>query len=173
MREQRDRFDDALDEALASYGEAPESAGLERRILARVAERTARRPSLRPFAVAICTAAAVCCLVWWKIPKAAVQTHPAKTTVSAVRKIETSKIQIPAHGQAIVLVSATKPRRTLKTSAEPKLSQFPTPFPMSSEERALVRLAMRDAKDIPPELTQLGGPIKPIQIAAVEIKPLQ
>ncbi len=173
MREQRDRFDEALDMALTRYGEAPEREGLERRVLERVTKRMVPTSPIRSFAVSICTtAAAICCLLWWQTPKASVRTYPARTSMPAVRKVETSKRQVPARDYAIVPASATKRRPTLKRSGEPKLSQFPTPFPMSSEERALLQLTTRDAKDIPRELTAFGGPIEPIQITPIEIKPL-
>jgi hypothetical protein len=48
MRDQRDELDDALDDALASYCVAPETEGLERRILVRVTERTRRTHPTRP-----------------------------------------------------------------------------------------------------------------------------
>jgi hypothetical protein len=58
------------------------------------------------------------------------------------------------------------------TGVLPKREVFPTPSPLSSEERALLAYAKHPPKQLPPELTELGGPIKPIQIASIQIKPL-
>lgn len=175
MSERRDQLDKALDDALASYGEAPENEGLEQRILAAVTERARRTHAMRPLAAAIGAAAIVimACLFWWVTPKMAIQTLPAKTTMLALRKIGPPQIRtIPLPEPATVLASAAKPRRTWENPPEPKLPQFPTPSPLSSEERALVQLVAHNPKHIPRELTDFGGPIKPIEITAVEIKPL-
>ena len=167
------QFDEALKSALIRYGQAPEREGLERRVLERVAERTARTARIRSLALALCvTTAAACCLFWWQIPRAAVQIRPPKMVVPEMAKSETSKLQIPVRDQEVVRPSATKFRQKLKKSGEPKLSRFPTPIPVSSEDRALLRLVMRDTKDISRELISVGGPIKPIEISALEIKPL-
>jgi len=174
MVEQRDLLDKALDDALASYSEAPENEGLERRILARVT-KTAGHPR-RPLAMAVGVAAAgiTVCLFLWVTAKMTVQTLPASTTILALRKIEAPRIQtIPVPEPATFLASAAKPRRLRKRSTEPKLSQFPTPSPLSSKERALVQLVTHNAKDIPRELAYLSSPVKPIHITEIEIKPIQ
>jgi hypothetical protein len=44
---------------------------------------------------------------------------------------------------------------------------------LTSEERALLELVAQNPKDIPRDLTRLGGPIQPIDIAAIEIKPIE
>ncbi len=63
-------------------------------------------------------------------------------------------------------------RRRRRHVVLPKREVFPTPTPLSSEERALLAFAKRPPKEIPPELTGLDRPITPIRIAAIEIKPL-
>lgn len=177
MREERqDRLDQALDDALASYGEAPESDGLERRVLARVTERTGRTLRTRRFTMAIgAAAAAMCCLFWWEMPKMTVDPLPASTVKPAVKKAEGASA-VPAvapRDLAVVLPHVTKARRTRTKPAEPKLARFPTPSPMTRKERALLRLASGDAQYIPRELTHFGEPIEPIKVAAIEIKPLE
>ncbi len=174
MDEWQDQFDEALESTLTRYGQAPEIEGLERRVLERVAERTGRMTRIRSLTVAVCpTTAALCWLVWWQqIPNTAVRVSPAKTVVPAVVKSETSNLQIATRDHEIVPASAAKTRRTPKRSAEPKLPQFPTPTPASSEERALLRLVMRETTDVSRKFSSVGGPIEPVQITAVEIKPL-
>lgn len=168
MREsRRDGLDDALDRALASYGEAPERDGLERRVLAKVNERATRRHPVRGFAIAAigAAAAAVCWLLWPEMPKTAVHPKPAVTALSMRT--------IPPRDAAVVLPRAAKRRHIPKKPVEPKLAQFPAPSPMSGEERALVRLATGDPKNIPRELMHSGDPIEPLRIEAIEIKPLE
>ena len=170
MRDQRDELDDALDDALASYCVAPETEGLERRILVRVTERTRRTHPTRPLAMAMgATVAAVIACLFWVAPKTAVQTLPANKTMIALKDIEPP--QIPTI--APVSASAASPGRIRKKPTEPKLSRFPTPAPLTSEERALIQLVTRVAKNNPRELTDLGRPVEPIHITAVEIKPLR
>jgi type IV secretory pathway VirB10-like protein len=177
MREQRDQLDEALDDALASYCEAPETEGLERRTLARVTKRARRTRSMKlsVMAVAAAAAAVIVCLFWLATPKTPVQTRPANTTILALRKSEAPPQvrPIPVPEPAFVPANAAKPRKIRKKPTEPKLPQFPTPAPLTSEERALIQLATRDAKDVPRELTYFGGPVKPIRITAIDIKPLR
>lgn len=173
MSESRDQFDEALDNALASYSEATYREGLERRVVARVAARTARASKIRSLAVTMCTTtAAVCCLFWWQTQKAAVQAPSAQRIEFPPRKTEPRSMQVPAQSRSIILASAAKPKIRMKRLPEPKLPRFPKPLAIGSEERALLRLAMRDTKHIPSGLTRLGGPIKSLEITAIEIKPL-
>jgi hypothetical protein len=177
MRERPDRLDEALDDALASYCEAPENEGLERRILVRVTERARRTRSMKlsVMTVGAATVAAMVCLLWLGAPDTAVETRPASTAMLAVRKIEAppriEKIPVPEPAAPVAI--AAKPRRVRKEAAEPKLAQFPTPVPLTSEERALIQLVTSHAKDVPRELPYLGGPVKPIRITAIDNKPLR
>jgi hypothetical protein len=177
MREWRqDRLDEMLDDALASYGEGSEREGLERRVLAKVNERAIRmRPRGRLAMAMGAAAAAVCLLFWWEMPKATVQPRLAITATSKASKTGEPLLvrTAPARDSAIVLPRATKLRSTPRRPVEPKLARFPAPSPMSSEERALLRLATGDPKDIPRELTHSGDPIQPLRMAAIEIKPLE
>ena len=176
MRDQRDELDDALDTALASYGEAPENEGLERRILVRVTEKARRTHPTRHLAMAIgaTVAAVIACLFWVVASKTAIQTLPANKTMIALKDIEPPRIStIPVPEPAAVPASAANPGRIRKKPAEPKLLRFPTPVPLTSEERALIQLVTRVAKSSPRELTYLGRPVEPIHITAVEIKPLR
>lgn len=179
MREWRqDRLDEMLDDALASYGKAPEREGLERRVLAKVNERTMpARPSGRFVLAMGAAAAAACCLVWWEMPKMTMHPSPAATTTTTPKTSKTEEAllakTIPARDPTVVLSRPAKLRSRPKRSAEPKLPQFPTPSPMTGEERALLRLATGDTKAIPRELTHSGDPIEPLRMAAIEIKPLE
>lgn len=176
MGELRDRLDEVLDDALASYGETPENEGLEQRILARITEAAKRRhPRKRwMFAVGAATAAIAACLFLWTTTKVTEQTVPASTRTRALAKVETPVTRaIRTPEPAAVLVNAAKQRRPRKKPAEPKLSQFPTPSPLTREEQALVQLATYNAKDTARELTYPGGPVKPVQITQIDIKPIR
>lgn len=168
MHEPFDELDEALDRALASYGKAPERSGLERRILARVSERTARRHRMTLAMVATCAAALVTiCLFWWVTPKAAVPPQQASNPESV------QPAKLPLHKTDKALVLAIKPKRQWKQRGEPKLRQFPAPVPLGSQERALLELASHEAKHGNTEAADLDSPISPIEIAAVEIKPVE
>lgn len=176
MDEWRDQLEEALDIALASYGAAPQREGLEQRILSRVSEPPSRRHFTGSLLMALAAAAAVTavCLSWWMMWTTVIQTHPPATAMLPLRKIEpppAPAVLIPQ--PATVMASTGKPHRPRKKITEPKLSRFPAPSPMTGEERALLELVVHHPKDIPPELSHLGGPVKPIYIAAVEIKPIE
>jgi hypothetical protein len=176
MDERRDRLDEVLDSALAGYGVAPENEGLERRILARVAEAATRRHPKRRLMLALgaATAAMAACLFLRTTTKTAEHSVPANTGTRALTQIEapgTRTIRRPE--PAPVLARASKPRMIRKKPAEPKLSQFPSPSPLTGEEQALVQLVTHNAKDTAQELTYLGGPVKPIQITQIDIRPIR
>lgn len=176
MGEPRDQLDEALDEALASYGEAPENEGLERRILARVAGASRRTYSMRlpTMAVGAAAIAITACLLLWLTPKLTLQTLPANTTAVSLSRVEAPRMgTLPMPKPAAVPANAAKSRRFRKRPTEPKLAVFPTPTPLSNEERALLQLVTHHAKYIPGELTSLDSPVKPIYISALEIKPIQ
>ncbi len=169
---QEDRLDEALDRALATYRQPPERVGFDGRILARVAERMDRARRLRRglWFCAAATAAVILCLFCWPTRKAAIRTWPASTV-----KLKTNLLiapLAPARDLELVLRHVTR-RRAPRIGTVQKLAQFPSPVRMGAEERALLRLATGDPKNIPPELTHPGRPVEPIQISEIVIKPLQ
>ena len=174
MNERQDRIDKWLDDALTTYGEAPESEGLERRILARVAANTPRTPRRSTFTIALAAALAVAMagLFWWLTAKS--HAEPESTPMIASTKSELPRLPAkPVPALAAALASTASAPRVQKKPAAPKRSRFPTPSPLSSEERALVQLVSSNAAHVPRAFTRLAGPIKPIEITAIEIKPLQ
>jgi hypothetical protein len=91
-----------------------------------------------------------------------------------LRRVEPPRIPtVLSPKPSTVLASATQPHRSRRKITEPKLLRFPAPYLLTSEERALLELVAYNPKDIPQDLTHLGGPVKPIDIAAVEIKPIE
>jgi hypothetical protein len=170
FEQEQELLDEELDRALINYGNAPKREGLDQRVLARVGERAthARRRLAKDFWMATGLAAiAVGCLFRWAPPKPATQ-KPATQSQAVLMS------EIPARRDlAIVLKQTTRRARFPKRPAPPMLAQFPAPAILGSEERALLRLAAGDAKNVPPELTHFGAPAEPIQITAIEIKPLE
>lgn len=175
MSEQQDQLEKFLDDALKSYGEAPENEGLEQRILLRVAENARFTRPMRSLMLAISAAliAGIACLSWLVTPK--VQTRPESGKTLALKRIEPLRLRaaVPWPAPQAVLKSAINVRKRRKAPATPKRLRFPTPSPLSSEERALVQLATGKTEYIPKELTHFGGPVKPIQITELDVRPLR
>ncbi|MBV9158023.1 MAG: hypothetical protein JO097_17290 [Acidobacteriaceae bacterium] len=174
MTERQDQWDRLLEEALNSYANAPETEGLEQRILARVAESARRTHPVRRWVPAISAAliASAAYLFWCVLPH--VQSPPATTTITAgtrIRRPAPPAISTPT--PPLVLRSAMNVRRFQRAPAKPKLPRFPTPSPMSPEEHALLQLITSDTKRFPKDLLNVGGPITPIQITELEVKPLR
>lgn len=173
MAERQDRLDRLIDDALTSYGKAPDNEGLAQRILVRVAETGRSKHSVRPLMLAISAAltAGTAYLSWWVVPK--VQIRPARTTMVSHKRIDPPSLQaIPLPNSPAVLKSVVKLRTFQNAPATPKLAQFPTPSSLSREEQALVTLVTGNMEHV--ELSSFrGGPVEPIQITALEIKPLR
>lgn len=176
MPEREEGFEQALDEALASYGRAPARDGLEGRVLARVTHRPTRGRVMLPFGVvAVCASVAVCGLFWLQpghplVRKARVQEQILEKPAPVVGKIESAKtVTVPSSRLVSALANTTRRRRRRKESGEPKLAQFPTPLPMTTEERVLLRLTGSERKVLAGQLGMLSGPIETIEIRAVEI----
>ncbi|HLH04804.1 MAG TPA: hypothetical protein VKX25_18705 [Bryobacteraceae bacterium] len=162
---ERDRErEEALDRALASY--IPASEGLERRVLVQVERRIRRRRLWQWTSLGAVAAVALLCAMVWPLERP--QKRPAREIAQTVQL----PLPPPPERQLeVVWKPVPKPERRIVR--EPKLAQFPAPYPLTDEERALLRLASFEAgKRSKPEPT-IGAPIQPIEIAAVEIKPLE
>jgi len=174
MDEQQDRLDLLLDQALKSYGQAPQNEGLEQRILVRAQSVRVWYP-LTSLLLAASAAlfVGIAYLFWAVTPK--IQTRPPATTPLLVQKrIGQAPLQAtPDSPRRVALKKVFKRREARKVPAAPRLAQFPTPSPMTSEEEALVRLVTGKTEYIPKELMNLGGAVAPIEITALEVKPLR
>jgi hypothetical protein len=110
MDEWRDQLDEAIDDALASYGKAPESEGLERRTLARVTEAPRSVYPMKALVLAAGAAALAlsACLVLWVMPRMVIRTPPARNVLGTSAKIETPRIRtIPASEPAAAVATAS------------------------------------------------------------------
>jgi hypothetical protein len=169
-------FDALLHDALSEYRDAEPLAGLEDRVLERLAEVNDKRkaPWLR-WAVAAACAAVVAIAVWIGASRRSIETQ-APTAVVTVRPAESAPAQAPApvvRAPAVTAHKATKSVRTAIPSApaagaQAKPAVFPLPTPLTGDERALMAVLQQDPK----AATGASEESKPITIAEIEIKPL-
>lgn len=173
----REELDRLIDAALSSYA-APET-GVETRVLARIAA-TRRRRQVRNWLIAgsgLALAASILLLFGFNIRLA----HTPRTTnrTEHFTATATPAIVVPAPH----LASPTKPHRIaaaehLRTGtrlpATPKLAVFPTPIPLSAEERALVRLATETTSEERKNLLEARQQAaEPLHIASISIPPIE
>jgi hypothetical protein len=191
--EDKDRFvDELLDSALAQQRRAEPRAGLEGRILERVrAARSVRASSRKRWIVEPALAAASVVLIGAiyvvrRPHSPPVQTPPNSNAVSAPAPAETLTASSGATPNADTSPRVAEAKRTVRHERKPARrvqehhwpSQFPTPAPLSPEEKALVRYV----RETPPQvlaqpifkagLTVQRVEIKPLKIAPLEIPPL-
>jgi hypothetical protein len=194
MRE-KDDLDLLLDSALTTYADPGPDSGLEQRVLsAMAAAQTAgeRRRLGRPRrwwpAWAIAVPVAACLLVLWlSIPRSvhapsiqpqASQSHPP---LSSPGSHVASGSRPPAH-RALrehdpIRVTHAVPSTMASasgTSPLPKLDVFPTPKPLTAQERALLVVAIKappQAREAMVEAQEQNN--GPHRIAAIHIPPLE
>ena len=127
----RDELDRMIDGALASYSDAEPLAGIEQRLVNRVHAVRNRRRWLAWGVGAAVTASVVVGMSW-----SGHKTIREKTPVAVAR------VRRQASPPKTAVISAPRARVRVKRAARPralpKLEQFPTPTPLTAEERALV-----------------------------------
>lgn len=190
--EDKDRFiDELLDAALAQQRGAESGPGLEGRILERVRTSAAEQSSSKRAWVAVTAMVAAVVLV--------IAIHMANRSHSpALQTPQVSKAApVPAPNEKLAASSETARQPLSPAAATPREraeghkkktpgrtvvhhwpSQFPTPAPLSPEEKALVQYV----RDTPPQVLAAslfkkrfldrGVEIEPLKIAPLEIKPL-
>ena len=158
----RDReLDEILDAGLKAYSVVQPRQGLERRVLHHV--HSARRlPWWRWLALAVPVLACAVGLLLWR---------PAQTPQAT----SAPTIRGTAGTSARATIPVVKPVVVVKRARRvPKRMQFPTPAPLTREERALLEFVQRS----PIEAAELLGEnrdteIKPVQIEAISIPPIK
>lgn len=149
---ERDKFDDLLDSALASYCSAQPRPGLERRVVNNVL--TARRPFRFPrWTFAIPVVASLVFLLIHRTQSPPRPTPPPVTAHNAVR-----------HPETVRTTKAAAPRRHVRTRSAPKPTSFPTPSPLTAEERAVLQLVARAPEQVAGFAGELAATIQPIRI---------
>ena len=189
--EDKNRFvDHLLDSALANQRGAEPRAGFEGRILARV--RAASRQSRRKvfWLASAATASAVLVFVGIYVARRshqpAVQPSQTANAVPAPSPGETLTANSEAAPKASPATSVIEPKRIARHQGKPSRqfethhwpSQFPTPAPLTPEQKALVRYVQETPPQVleqpifKAEITVQHVEIKPLEIPSVEIKPL-
>lgn len=152
-----DEIDRLLNEVLSAYTVAPERFGLKERVLARVSEHTRRRRYW--FAFVPATAAAICGLLIVSPLYFTRNELPAPRIDAKPSDVADNYTPPPT----------TPPKQPIrKRAVEPKRPQFPTPFPLTQQERALLEIAQSH----PAQLAALNRPIEPLEIPLIQIEPL-
>jgi len=158
-----ERLEQILNEGMAGYGAQEPLAGLEGRILARIAERPKRR--MTGWWLAMAAGVAGMAVVMSKLPeprppiavKAEVQALPVAASKSAA---VTAMREIPPHK-----------RRHLPQRPQPAI--FPTPVPLSRQEMALAEMVKQDPAVVAAAVESWRKQGKPLKIEALVIEPLE
>jgi hypothetical protein len=179
----RDELDLLIDSAVSDYG-APQ-AGLEARILARIAEETkSKKQRWLPWTFALPVAAGVLLLLLLsghkrtEPPLAAHRQIPAaQGTDVASAGAGLSTLPRPARntgGRApLSRMRVRKDRGSEKAIALPKLDVFPTPQPLSREEQQLVAFVSSAPEEARQSLVEAQDKAAaPLHIEAIQIQPL-
>ncbi|MFZ0746452.1 MAG: hypothetical protein WAM85_18740 [Terracidiphilus sp.] len=187
MRE-KDELDDLLDAALGTYADPGPDSDLDQRILARIAAQKLAEPAPRrhwlPWVIALPAAACLLLLVF-SGPKTA---HPPSgpATKAAVRPSQSPVITAHSEPHPVAHVEPVRGSQrpfhaavyrpvvlAAKSAPLPKLDVFPTPQPLSPEERALVMFAARAPERERQSLIEAQKQSdEPLRIEAINIPPL-
>ncbi len=164
MNNSRDELDRLIDGALASYSTAEPLAGLEARVLNRVHVTQPRR-RLLAWALAFAVAASVV------VSGIVVRTERHVV----VPKPMTAKVT-PAPAPPAPMKPVARVRRVARSrhpGVLPKLEQFPSPAPLTAQERALVALARQDPEELGKFAEMERQSEAPLEIQPIQIAPLQ
>ena len=187
MRE-KDDLDLLIDSALATYADPGADAGLEGRVLAAlspVRKEAPRRAAIRrrwlPWAVALPIAAALFFL-WISTqrekPLPASEPQQARESVPNpiaphVDSHDASPIKA-LHTHTVRIKQPASPVQTAQAASLPKLDVFPTPQPMTPEERTLTAVVTQTPLPARPAVLDAESlDQQPVRIAEIQIPPLQ
>lgn len=179
-----DDLDRLIDQALGTYADA--NPGLERRVLARIAgeRRPARHINRLVWLGSLATAA--CLLLWLALlhrgpapsPIAGVHNVPALPQTSLISEAPILRAPQQRQKQARQKRTTNGSEKSL-AARPPKQEIFPTPRPLSPEERALAQFAAQapeaEHKSFIDAQSQMDEPIQLawIQIDDLSIPPLE
>ena len=201
MQDERDQLDRVLDSALATYADPGPESGLERRILGHIANEAAPAPRRRWLAWAIALPAAAGLLLFAVLagPRLdhAPSSMPPQTRIlqkppalgglagnralsegsgkdGSKRKGRTESIARASHPSSDAKMHSRRAVLASKSTPLPKLDVFPTPQPLSPEERALVEFAAHAPQSERESLMAAQREADaPLRITAIEIMPLE
>lgn len=185
MRDNRDELDRLLDSALATYADPGPDSGLEQRILGRMANEAASAPRRRwlPWAMAASAAAGLLLFVVLSRPSghhppAASPQHAQVTPPSLAAPAEdanppvsrpdlTRRIESPARIPRPRQVAAVD-----RSAPLPKLEVFPTPHPVTRQERSLAQFAARAPQPVQEALARSLEQGVPLTVPSIHTLPV-
>jgi hypothetical protein len=175
-----DELDKILDRALASYSQEEPRPGLSGRVSNRI--RTAglgHRFSWLRWAMAIPAIASFLLLVFWIFDSS----KPSRSTFRASTEIRGHAATSPSHDRKGAAnmpqkhharVAGSRPSVKPKRWGLPKREQFPTPTPLTAEERALLAFVAHSPQQAEKVLADARRRnAEPIQIQEIHIEPLR
>ncbi len=163
----RDELDRLIDGALAGYSDAEALAGLEGRVLNRVrAARARRRRWFAWAAVAAVAASVVVVGIVVRVERRVVR-KPVEM-VQAKHAFPTAVARMPR-----LIPKRVSVKRSGRPKPLPKLEQFPSPAPLTEQERALVALARQDPEELGKFAEMERQSEAPLEIQPIQIAPLQ
>ncbi len=186
---EKDDLDLLIDSALATYADPGPDSGLEDRVLATLSAVRTEPPTVitprprhwLPWTIAIPLAAGLI-LFWLSIsrnkplptsePQQARQSVPAPIVPQLTSSTEVRRA-VP-HRHAVRVTQPASPLQTAQAAPLPKLDVFPTPQPLTAEERALVVVVNQSplpAREALVEAQSLDA--QPVRIAEIHIPPLE
>ena len=182
---EKDELDLLLDSALATYADPGPGSDLEDHVMAAVASAQAAdtaaaraRRSWLPWAVAIPVAAALLFL-WLSVARRVLAPQPQQAHATRPSTPENQPAsphrpgRAPSRKRFIQAAPQTELAKTDKRTPLPKLDVFPTPQPLTAQERGL---ALVSAEAQPPLREAIVQAQKeddaPVHIAAIHIPPI-
>ena len=179
----RDELDDMIDGALAGYSSADPMEGLEDRVLHRVHQAGAARRRPWPYrlglalpTLAAMLVAAITFRMGW---------NPQSRATNTTRSVAVLRLPSPTTKPQLrpaPALRAAKPKRSGRTRQEhivpasslPKEEFFPSPVPITNEERALAAWVGRAPLEAQQAFAALRKQVDgPIAILPIQIPPLQ
>jgi hypothetical protein len=155
-----DELDAILDQALASYAMQEPRAGLPGRVMARV-QADGPVPQrlwwLLGFAAVGLTCLGIAMTMWRG------ETRRQPVSVMPPPMESTRNLVVPRHPEVVRPMTRVHARKHL-----PRRNSFPSPSPLTPEERALIVFVQQ----APEAARHLAQPDKPVEIQAINIRPL-
>ncbi len=170
MENDMDELERVLQEGISRYADAEPLAGLEERIMARV-RMTASSRSSRADWWAVLAIGVAASLVGGFVYLRMEHTESRPLTIAAVKR---AAIPVLAPRQTAP-IKILKPRvHSHVRAALPKLPEFPTPSPLTSEERLLLAMLQQDPERTAQAFDSLRKrESEPLEIAPLVIPPLE
>jgi len=163
----KDQFDDLLDAALKRYGDVQPRPGLDGRVLAMLAQESHanwRRPCAWASAAAFACLLAV--VVWIGVVDRTKPPHTAGNAAQVAIKenrLETAEVRPQINKPGSAGQHGVRKIRLQLANTTPRLEQFPSPLPLSEQEKLLVAYASEYPKQAAEVAQEQGKRDKELQ----------